>query len=216
MKYVWLLNNDTVVEPDCLANMVARIQHAPTSSVCGSMIHFFDQPHIIQAIGGNRFNPIIGRAARSEGRFIHEKEITETNEVESTLDYISGCSLLLPRCFLENVGLMSEDFFLYYEEIDWFTRARDAYPICVAANARVYHREGRSIGSQSWQRSASALSDFHMYRSQLIFMRKHRGRCLYLCYAYIWAQVAKRILRGQYRNAWVVGSLLLGYQAFST
>jgi GT2 family glycosyltransferase len=215
MDYVWVLNNDTLVEPDCLANMVRRLQADPAPAVCGSMIHFFDRPEVIQAIGGNRFNRLTGEAACSEGRFTHEDAAVDIGSIEGELDYLSGCSLLLPREFLETVGLMSEDYFLYYEEIDWFTRAAGRYQIRIAPDARIYHREGRSIGSKNLYKPASTLSDFHMFRSRLIYMRKHHGRFPALCYAHSWLAVLKRLLRGQYRNALTVGSVLLGRQSFS-
>jgi len=212
MDYVWILNNDTLVEPDCLGNMLRRLESEPGNAVCGSMIHFFDQPEIIQAAGGNRFNHLTGRADCSAARFTHERAALDIAAIESGLDYISGCSVLLPREFLESVGLMSEDYFLYYEEIDWFTRAQGRYKICIAKDAQIYHREGAAIGSENWQRPASVLSDFHMFQSRLIYMRKHCRRYLGLCYADSWIQVVKRVLRGQYSNAWTVSSVLLGKQ----
>jgi GT2 family glycosyltransferase len=216
MDYVWILNNDTLVEPYCLRNMLRRLQVAPANSVCGSMIHFFDNPEIIQAIGGNRFNRLTGGAACSECRFTHEFAKPDISAIEAALDYISGCSMLLPREFLETVGLMSEDYFLYYEEIDWFTRAQGRYNICIAQDATLYHREGAAIGSRNWRQSASVTSDFYMFRSRLTYMRKHYRRFLPLCYADSWLEVGKRLVRGQYRNAWTVGSVLLGKQTLGS
>jgi hypothetical protein len=86
--------------------------------------------------------------------------------METELDYLSGCSMLLPRAFLEEVGLMNEDYFLYYEEIDWFTRAAGRFDLLVAADAHLYHREGGSIGSRSWRRPVAALGPAHV-RSRL-------------------------------------------------
>lgn len=215
MEYVWVLNNDTLVEPDCLSNMIRRLESTGERAVCGSMIHFFDQPEVIQAIGGNRFNRLTGTAACSEGRFTHESSAPDFHDIEHQLAYISGCSLLLPRDFLETVGLMSEDYFLYYEEIDWFTRAAGRYKLCIAPDARIYHREGRSIGSKSLHTMASPLSDFHMFRSRLIFMDKHYRQFAALCYADSWLAVVKRLVQGQYRNALTVGSVLLGKRSYS-
>jgi len=215
MNFVWLLNNDTLVEPNCLGNMLRRLQAEPTPAVCGSVIHFYDQPQIVQAIGGNRFNRKTGCAAISEGRFTHEDAPKDVSKVESAIDYISGCSMLLPRDFLRTTGLMSEDYFLYYEEIDWFTRAGKRYRICIAEDARLYHREGASIGSKNLRKSASPLSDFHMFRSRLTFMRKYYGRDLGLCYfSSIW-EISKRLAKGQFRNAWTVATVLLGKQEFT-
>ncbi len=210
MDCVWLLNNDTLVEPDCLQEMRSALAAAGDRAVCGSMIHFFDQPDVIQAIGGNRFNRLTGTAACSEGRFLHESELQGTAQTEASLAYVSGCSMLLPRSFLEEVGLMGEDYFLYYEEIDWFTRSAGRFPIRIAADAHLYHREGSAIGSPGWQRPASSFADYHLHRSRLIFMHKHYRRFLPLCYLGGLADVAKCLLKGQFSNARAVLSVLCG------
>ncbi len=210
MDCVWLLNNDTLVEPDCLAQMRRRLAAEGDSAVCGSVIHFYDQPDIIQAVGGNRFNRFTGVAACSEGRFLHEKQLPCAESAAAGLAYVSGCSMLLPRKVLEQVGLLGEEYFLYYEEIDWFTRCAKRFPIVIAAQARLYHREGSAIGSPGWKRSASSFSDGHLFRSRLLFMRKYYPQWLPLCYLAAAVDVAKCLLRGQFANARMVAAVLLG------
>jgi GT2 family glycosyltransferase len=200
MSCVWLLNNDTLVEPDCLVAMRTALRQRGDQAVCGSVIHFFDQPEVIQAIGGNRFNRLTGIAACSEGRFMNENEGFDAERTANRLDYLSGCSMLLPRRFLEQVGLMDEDYFLYYEEIDWFERAAGRFPPCIAADAHLYHREGSAIGSPGWRRRASAFADFHIYRSRLLFMRKHYALRLPLCYAGVLLEAGKCLVRGELAN----------------
>lgn len=209
MTHVWLLNNDTLVEPDCLAAMRTRLGRQGGPAVCGSMIHFFEQPELIQCIGGNRFDARRGRAMESEGRFIHEREAPPVAQVSERLDYLSGCSMLLPRGFLEGVGLMNEEYFLYYEEIDWFTRAAGRFELIVADDAHLYHREGGSIGSRSWRSGPSVLSDLHMFRSRIAFMRHYYPESLWRCNLANWFDVAKRLLRGQWRNAAVIARVIL-------
>ncbi len=208
MESVWLLNNDTLVEPDCLMQMRSRLAGAGGRALCGSVIHFFDRPEIIQAYGGNRFNRFTGIAARSEARFSHEASISGPRDTEARLSYLSGCSMLIPRAFLEEVGLMAEDYFLYYEEIDWFTRNAGRFPLVIAPEGRLYHREGSAIGSPGWQRSASSLSDRHMYRSRLIYMRKYQRPWLPLCYLAALFEAGKRAARGQTSSAGVILSEL--------
>ena len=174
------------------------------------MIHFFDSPEVIQAVGGNRFNRVSGVAACSEGRFCHESELSLVGAVASRLDYLSGCSMLLPRAFLEEVGLMCEDYFLYYEEIDWFTRAAGRFELCVAGDARLYHREGSAIGSAGLLRSASSLSDFYMQQSRLAFMRRFHAARLPFCYLAGIKDLARRLLCGRLRNALAIGAALFG------
>jgi GT2 family glycosyltransferase len=215
MTHVWLLNNDTLVDPDCLANMVARIAQETRPAVCGSIIHFFDQPEILQAIGGNCFNHRTGTAGCSQGRYLHEDESFDLPTIEQEVSYLSGCSMVLPRAFLTEVGLMSEEYFLYYEEIDWFTRADHRFTLCVAEDAHLYHREGGSIGSSAWQRPASPLSDFHMFRSRLIYMRKFQPKSLYRAYINIGLIAVRRALAGHYKNAAAIIALLLGRNPYS-
>lgn len=210
MDCIWLLNNDTLVEPGCLREMRQRLAAQNDRAVCGSMIHFFDRPDVIQAVGGNRFNRYTGVAACSEGRFVHESEAPCAAEVEGVLDYVSGCSMLVPRAYLEEVGLLGEDYFLYYEEIDWFTRNAGRYPIVIAPKARLYHREGSAIGSSGWQRAASSFADGHLYRSRLLYMRKYYRRWIPLCYLASLMQVGKKLWQGHWANAQVVLAVLAG------
>ena len=215
MTHVWMLNNDTLVEPDCLKMMLARLRCETKPAVCGSMIHFFDRPELLQAVGGNRFNRVTGSAECSEGRFNHEDSRLDFANIEADLAYLSGCSLLLPREFLQSVGLMCEDYFLYYEEIDWFTRAAGQFPLCIAADARLYHREGASIGSRSSRGAASTVAEFHMFRSRLIFMRKHNAMCFFVCYLHSWSAVCMKLLRGEFKNARTVAAVLLGKRSYA-
>ena len=215
MTHVWILNNDTLVDPHCLSNMQHRLRRESTPKVCGSVIHFFDNPETIQAIGGNRFNKRSGVASQSEGRFRSEYELDDCNQIEEKIDYISGCSMLIPRSLLESVGLLNEEYFLYYEEIDWFTRAGASSRPCIAPDAHVYHREGGSIGSPSWRHATpSLLADFHIFRSKHLFMQKYHRRNLPWCYLHSCLEIGKRVMRGQFRNALVVLSVLLGATSF--
>lgn len=215
MSHVWILNNDTLVDPLCLANMQRRLQRESIPKVCGSVIHFFDNPQTIQAIGGNCFNTRSGAASQSEGRFRAEHELDDCRLIEEKIDYVSGCSMLIPRDLLESVGLLNEEYFLYYEEIDWFTRAGVASRPCIAADAHIYHREGGSIGSPSLLRAKpSLLADFHVFRSKHLFMRKYHPGNLFWCYLHSCREVGKRVMLGQFRNALVVLSVMLGATSF--
>lgn len=210
VTHVWLLNNDTLVEADCLQRMHERLAEHDGPAVCGSVIHFFDDPARIQCIGGNRFDHRRGVAHTSEGRYLHEDSVGDVTATEARLDYLSGCSMLLPRAFLDTVGLMNEAYFLYYEEIDWFTRAARRFELLVAAGARLYHREGGSIGSRSWRRGPSLVSDRHMFHSRLRYMRAYQPRHLWRCVLNNCLDIAKRLARGQWRNAVVIARVHLG------
>jgi GT2 family glycosyltransferase len=195
--------------------MHARISLNDQGSVCGSVIHFFDSPNTIQAIGGNRFNRYTGAAMESEGRFRQSGDLGDIKDIEARIDYLSGCSVMVPRHYLKMNGLMNEEFFLYYEEIDWFTRAGNSFDICIAADARVYHREGGSIGSPALRRARpSLLADFHIFRSKHLFMRKYYRIFLPVCYCHTILEAFKRLARGQFQNALTVLSVVMGRREF--
>src|ERR1700744_2007884 len=55
LDYVWLLNNDTVVDPSALTRMVERMEPRPDAGICGSTLRYYDRPQIVQALGGSGY-----------------------------------------------------------------------------------------------------------------------------------------------------------------
>ncbi|MEE4661943.1 MAG: glycosyltransferase family 2 protein [Halieaceae bacterium] len=210
MARVWLLNNDTLVEPDALANMVARLETEAAPAVCGSRLMFADDPAVVQAMGGNGYNAWTGNASRSLGRYLPESENLDAGEYEAQLDYLCGASMLLPRAFLEQVGLMCEDYFLYYEEVDWMTRNAGRFRQVIAADALVYHKEGSSIGSASLDTRPSALSEYYMFTNKLRFTWRYYPARFPVAYLATWAQVLNRARRGYFDSAARIARILLG------
>lgn len=213
MTHVWLLNNDTLVEPDCLEKMLKRMALENSPTICGSRVMFYDDPNIVQALGGNQFNKWTGIAKPSIGRFSHKKDCRETQKIEATIDYISGCSMLVTRDFLEDIGLMEESYFLYYEEIDWAVRAKGKYSNIYADDAVIYHKEGSSIGSASLHTKPSVTSEFYKFRSKLMFTAKHFPMCLPSCYVVTLLQVFNRWLRNEWATGWTIFKILMGQRS---
>jgi len=80
---------------------------------------------------------------------------------------------LVRRPFLEQIGLMSENYFLYFEEIDWATRARGKYSLAYAPRSVVYHKEGRSIGTSVDRAKRSSSSCYYLARSGMLFTKRY-------------------------------------------
>ena len=60
-------------------------------------------------------------------------------------DYITGCCLLIKREAIEKIGLLSEDYFLYYEDTDWNMRAQQVgYRCGIVPGAKIYHKGSAS------------------------------------------------------------------------
>jgi hypothetical protein len=167
--FVWLLNNDTVVEPVALTALVDVLQSDPNIGSCGSRLVFFYSPDRIQALGGGVYNPWFGLATHVG----ENMQAIDSKNIENVrIDYPCAASTLLSRHFLEEVGLMSEDYFLYFEELDWMQRAGRKFRIGYARNSTVFHKEGKSIGSDGKAVGRSMLSDYYLTRSRFVFTRK--------------------------------------------
>lgn len=168
MQYVWLLNNDTEVAPDALWHMVQRCQSDPAIGICGSrLIYFHDRGHL-QGLGGV-YNRWFG-TTRHYAAYAPSDAIFDDHIVSAEIDYVIGASMLLTRPLLEQIGLLCEDYFLYFEELDLAMRAAPNFKLSVATNSFVYHKEGGSINSNHG--FPSAFVDSVSIRSRLLFSKK--------------------------------------------
>ncbi|MDD2808402.1 glycosyltransferase family 2 protein [Rhodoferax sp.] len=166
-EYVWLLNNDTTLDADSLGNVLARAESDPTIGLCGSTLIYHHDQKMVQALGGATFNRFTGRS-KHIGAFSALLDVpTDPAETERAMSYVVGAAMLVRRAFLEQVGLMQEDYFLYYEEIDWCTRGKGKFRLGYAPNSHVFHKEGASIGTAA--SGGSALSTYYLFRSRIRF-----------------------------------------------
>lgn len=169
-RHVWVLNNDTVPEPDALAQLVVRGEADPAIGMTGSTLLYYDAPDTIQACGAAYF-PLLGRGSHL-GAEIARQAMPSTAQIEGRLSYVVGASMLVSRACLEQTGLMDEGYFLYCEEIDWATRAKVHFKLAWARDSRVYHKEGASIGTSQRDRP-SDVALHYLTSSSLRFSRRY-------------------------------------------
>jgi GT2 family glycosyltransferase len=167
-EYVWLLNNDTVVESRSLVALEECMASNPKVGMCGSILRYHDDRSVIQAVGGVRFKFFLGRGEQlGQGLLANSETVHQLAKIPLT--YISGASLFVSAEFLKDVGLMEESYFLYFEEIDWAVRASKRWKIATAETSIVYHKEGGSIGSPSLGRQPSVISQYYLNRNLIRF-----------------------------------------------
>ncbi len=208
--YVWLLNNDTLCQHDSLQQMVNRLDAEREPATCGSRVMHYFRPDTIQALGGARFNRWTGLSSTTFGRDLLLDEVSDHRSVELKLDFITGCSWLVPLDFVRTVGLMQEDYFLYFEEIDWCMRAKKKFKHVYAEDAVVYHKEGASIGSPSGARQSSLLSDFYIFRNKLKVIWRFNPVAYPLAWLITLLQSINRIRQGHPQKALLIFRILLG------
>ena len=193
--YVWLLNNDTVVESDSLAAMVQMAEEDLELGICGSQLRSYACPHKVQTMGGRRYSRWSGRT-----RPLPELATPRISTMPGAPDYIDGASMLIRRRYLETVGLLEDSYFLYYEELDLAARSHPVFHFGYSPASIVYHKEGASIGSAGVRANRSVLSDFYQARNRIVFTRRHHPWFFPAVLAATGLSVFHRIVIGRPRN----------------
>jgi len=156
--YILWLNNDTTVEPDFLAGLVALMEADPGVGVANPKILRHDDPTRVDAMGGD-LNLWIAR---------HVNYRKSYDEVRANLAFAHGAAFFLRRAAAERVGWLDEDFFAYWEESDYCLRLRrTGWRIACTPKSIVYHKVGRTTGF------LSNVYIYYMIRNGFLCMRKN-------------------------------------------
>jgi GT2 family glycosyltransferase len=202
-SYVWILNNDTIVDSRAMSSLVLLMSKNPNIGLCGSRLMYFDEPNVCQAAGGGVYNKWFGGV-----RLVSDLSCKE-DEGGAQLDFVSGASLMASKAYLQEVGVMAEEYFLYFEELDWASRGRDRFLLGYCSQSIVYHKDGITAGSSDSSKLRSDVSDFYGIRSRILFTRKFHPYALPTVYIGLLGAIAKRLYHGQYRRALTILKLMI-------
>lgn len=208
--YIWLLNNDTVVETDALESLIARMKERPDAGMCGSTLLYYDDPVRIQALGGGYYSKWIGLPWH-QGRLKKATDAIDVKRVEAWMNYVVGASMLVSKPFLRDIGLMCEDYFLYFEETDWAIRAEGRYSLAYAQGSIVYHKVGRSIGTSSNPRNKSLTCDYYNIRNRIFFTRRYYPYALPGIYLALFFTLLTRIILRKWDRVGMILRLMVNY-----
>jgi len=145
-EYLWLLNNDTLVATDTLQTLCHHAQAHPQLALIGSTIIDYYQRDKVQCAGGCRYFPLITLFKNVLGGQPVNVVLQYSKTIQ--LDYIYGASLFFRVTAIEQVGLLNEEYFLFYEELDYCQRLKQqGYDFGWCPTSRVYHKGSASVGS---------------------------------------------------------------------
>ena len=209
--YIWILNNDTVVKKDALTQLVEKAEYYKKANkkvgIIGSKIFYYSDPTKINTVGGI-YNKWFG-VSKHLGVMEEDKGQYDCEDIVKKIDYISGASMFVSREFIEDVGFMFEDYFLYYEELDWILRGkRKGWQIGYCWDSVVYHKEGAPIGSNIEGKKKSELADYYFFRNRIKFTKKFCPQFLITVYLGFIITVFNRIRRGQFRRLKLIWKVL--------
>jgi len=200
VAYVLVINNDTVVDARMVGQLVAAAEAHPQAGVVGPIIYYLDQPQDVW-FAGYRFD---------HGIYLLRRGLNLRPPLQAVeqVDFVSGCAMLMRREVLERVGLFSEDYFMYYEDLDYCFRVKQAgLRILCVTGARMWHAVSASTGGAD-----SPLKQYYQVKSSLIFYRQHfRGwkyglnlilRLTHAGYTLLGAIVTRRLKIGSILMFW--------------
>jgi GT2 family glycosyltransferase len=162
--YIFLLNNDTIVDPQILNCFLSASQSYPQAGIFGAKIYLFHVPQQIWYAGA-KWN-------RKTGRFSHigihqTEDHLSWNQVQET-PYACGCALVIKAEVVRKIGLLDRRYFLMWEEADWCFRSRAAgYTCLVVPDALVWHKVSASF------QGISLLWTYFYERNRLLWLETH-------------------------------------------
>ncbi|MDD4331282.1 MAG: glycosyltransferase family 2 protein [Methanosarcinaceae archaeon] len=189
--YILLLNNDTLVAPNFLEELVALAEKAPEYGIVGPVVLHSEKPDKIQSAG------LKVSLSTGEYKFINSnKRLGESFQKAYEVDYVVGCALLAKSHLFEEVGFLNKAYFAYWEEADWCFRARNrGYKVLCVPASKIWHKGGAT------SKKRSGFTEFHLGRNMFWFLKAHatkRQYFLFLLYFFgfkIWLSAFVKISR---------------------
>ena len=135
--WVLLVNDDVVVDPNCVSRLIESGQSDERIGMVGPTVYKQAEPQIIQTAGG-RLGPDWSASFLAPG----EHDLGQY-EYPRDVAWLSGCALMVRRELCEQTGILDERFFLYWEDVEWCLRAiRSGWRVVHAPTAKVWHKGG--------------------------------------------------------------------------
>jgi len=166
-SHIMLLNNDTEVESDFLGKMLEGFSNISGLGVVQPLICFLHAKDQVWSAGG-KWNSILGRAITLGDR----RNRLEYNAQSQALDWATGCCMLISREALLEAGMLNEQYFAYFEDVEWSLRFREkGYAIRLAADAVIYHEAGASSKKKHAEGTLSPRVFYYHVRNQFYILR---------------------------------------------
>ena len=175
-KYLFLLNNDTIISDDSLVHLYETLDQSPRIAAVSPKIKFATSPRNIQFAG---FTTLSKYTLRNHAIGFNETDHGQYNIPQPT-NFLHGAAMMIKREVIKDIGLMPEIYFLYYEEMDWCSSMiRHGYQLWYNPYCTIYHKESCSTGK------SSSLKTYYLTRNRLLYTwRNRKGASLIIALLY--------------------------------
>lgn len=172
VDFVFVLNNDTIVEENMMMELVKAAKSHPETGIFSPLIYFAKNHefHFDRYKESER-----GKVVWFAGGIIDWKNVLtfhkDVDEVDKgqfkkikTIDFATGCGILIRASVFEKTGLLDEKYFLYFEDSDFSVRVkRQGFKIMFIPKAKMWHFNAGSSGV------GGSLQDYYLTRNRLLF-----------------------------------------------
>lgn len=162
--WVLVLNEDTLLDQECLAQLVAAGESDPRIGMVGPLVYHFDEPSVIQSAGGvlrrGWGSDHLGKNEPDHGQFPAAHDV----------EWLTGCAIMVRRAVIEQVGMLDVSLFIYYEETEWCLRAQAAgWRLVNVPQAKLWHKGVKR------DYSPSPNFTYYMTRNRFAMLSKHHA-----------------------------------------
>lgn len=180
--FLLLLNNDTEITANLIPELSAELENNHEIGMVSPLLLYYDQPEIIQYAG---FTPMNYLTCRNHGIGSMDTNRGQYDQVSRETGFCHGAAMMCRREDLKTVGLMEEQFFLYYEELDWCEKFKRAgKKIWFTGRTHVFHKESMSVGKESM------IKTYFMTRNRMLYIRRNTGWLNTLIFSFYYIGIA--------------------------
>lgn len=188
--YICVLNNDTVMDPECITHLVDFMEQNPKVAFTGPNVYDYYQKDVILSSGA------FMNMKTGEGGFLLQEDCESKTPV--MCDYIPGCCIMVRAKELPKIGLIPTPYFMFYEETEWCIKARkQGYLSAGCVNAKIWHKE-----SAAMQGNSEFKKHFLMY-NRILFEKRNASATEYFvfCIYYLFQWFFRRVTARKEQNS---------------
>ena len=214
--FVWLLNNDTTLDFDALKYLVEKAAYYASQGekvgMIGSKLRWYKWPDKINAIGG-KFNKW---TTWSYHLGVREVDNGQYDNDDVKFDYVYGASIFIRKQFLEEVGLMNDVYYAYFEEMDWEVRGvRKGWKHGYQYKSVIYHKQGVTTGKEIKSKTRPLFFMCCKYRGWMLFYQLYYPYLIFAPVIRLIGKALKNLTEGNSKESLLILKILLGKRTCS-
>ena len=163
-EYVMLINNDTEVDKNFINPLIDSLDKNKNLGAVQPLILNFSKTKKVWNAGGflNKF-------------FGYSYVNKSPKEIKKNIDWITGCCFFVRAEVVKKIGLLDDDFFAYYEDIDWSIRIKNAgYDLAFIKSSIIYHHGSKSSQNELIEGTLSPFVHYLNIRNHIFLLRKNK------------------------------------------